>query len=266
VAAGYPEDDPSLDCALMAEANDDRPKLPDDYTIAELHAISTRALANGDAYERGLLREQLEEEEFGHPSEHPAAPRFSLLALSGLLTIGLVGACAAATRTLDQSQAQTSNPGMGSVAAGTQWAAQTFTAGLSGNLDQVDLSVMRVSTPGALTVQIQGVVGGVPSGSFLASATVRESDVTQESGGWVVVRLNPSVVVSAGTQYAVVLSAPEGLARPPSVRMYLWNFVYGDPYPAGRVVKSANSGSSWELDRGDEDLAFKIYVTPPGRP
>jgi hypothetical protein len=125
---------------------------------------------------------------------------------------------------------------------------------------------VRVSTPGALTVQIQGVVGGVPSGSVLASATVRDSDVTQESGGWVVVRLNPSVVVSAGTQYAVVLSAPEGLARPPSVRMYLWNFVYGDPYPAGKVVKSANSGSSWELDRGDEDLAFKIYVTPPGRP
>jgi hypothetical protein len=42
---------------------------PDDYTIAELHAIATRGLANGDDYERGLLREQLEREEFGEESE-----------------------------------------------------------------------------------------------------------------------------------------------------------------------------------------------------
>jgi hypothetical protein len=33
----------------MAESNDDR-RLPGDYTTAELHAIATRALAEGDAY------------------------------------------------------------------------------------------------------------------------------------------------------------------------------------------------------------------------
>lgn len=42
-------------------------RFPEDYTIAELHAIATRALANGDDYERAPLREQLEEEEFGEP-------------------------------------------------------------------------------------------------------------------------------------------------------------------------------------------------------
>jgi hypothetical protein len=198
---------------------------------------------------------------------HPAAPRFSILALSGLLTIVLVGACAAATGTLDQSQVQTSSqPEMCSLAAETVWTAQTFTAGLTGNLDQADLCVTRVSTPDALTVQIQGVVGGVPSGTVLASATVRDSDVAQESCRWLVVRLNPPAVLSAGTQYAIVLSAPGGSNHPPSVRMYLWNFVYGDPYPAGGVVISGNSGSSWELDPYGEDLAFKTYVTPLGRP
>ena len=39
-------------------------RFPDDYTIAELHAIATRAVANGDDYARELLREQLEREEF----------------------------------------------------------------------------------------------------------------------------------------------------------------------------------------------------------
>jgi hypothetical protein len=42
---------------------------PDDYSIADLHAIATRALANGDDYARALLREQLEDEEFS-----PATP------------------------------------------------------------------------------------------------------------------------------------------------------------------------------------------------
>jgi len=36
----------------------------DDYTTLELHAIATRALADGDDYSRSLLREQLEAEEF----------------------------------------------------------------------------------------------------------------------------------------------------------------------------------------------------------
>ncbi len=44
------------------------------HTIAELHAIATRALAHGDAYERGLLREQLEREEFGEPSDNQQDP------------------------------------------------------------------------------------------------------------------------------------------------------------------------------------------------
>ncbi len=44
-------------------------RFPDDYTTAELHAIATRALANGDDYARALLREQLEEEELSERSE-----------------------------------------------------------------------------------------------------------------------------------------------------------------------------------------------------
>ena len=36
--------------------------------IAELRAVATRALANGDVYSRALLREQLEAEEFAEES------------------------------------------------------------------------------------------------------------------------------------------------------------------------------------------------------
>jgi hypothetical protein len=51
--------------------NDLGRRFPDGYSIAEFHAIATRALANGDDYERGLLREQLEQGEFSERSEIP---------------------------------------------------------------------------------------------------------------------------------------------------------------------------------------------------
>ena len=38
-------------------------RVPDHYTIAELHAIATHALANVDDYARAVLREELELEE-----------------------------------------------------------------------------------------------------------------------------------------------------------------------------------------------------------
>jgi hypothetical protein len=53
------------------------------HTIAELHAIATRALANGDDYARVLLGEQLEDEEFSEPSDiAPGAESLTHLARS----------------------------------------------------------------------------------------------------------------------------------------------------------------------------------------
>jgi hypothetical protein len=49
-------------------------RFPDDYTIAEPRLIATRALANGDDYARGLLREQLEREELSEESDIAPGP------------------------------------------------------------------------------------------------------------------------------------------------------------------------------------------------
>jgi hypothetical protein len=54
-------------------------RFPDGYTIAELSAIATRALANGDDYARALLREQLEHEEFSEQSHITPKAEESLL-------------------------------------------------------------------------------------------------------------------------------------------------------------------------------------------
>lgn len=49
--------------AFVGDA-DNRRLFPDDYSTAELRAIATRALAEGDDYSRALLRAQLQAEEF----------------------------------------------------------------------------------------------------------------------------------------------------------------------------------------------------------
>jgi hypothetical protein len=46
----------------------ERRRFPDGYSIDEIHAVATRALAEGDDYSRALLREQLKAEELGNHS------------------------------------------------------------------------------------------------------------------------------------------------------------------------------------------------------
>src|SRR5438128_2024054 len=92
------------------------------------------------------------------------------LALSVACAICLVAPGSALAGTLDQQQTAATGP-QAEVYSNQDWA-QTFTAGLSGGLDQVDLNlaqqILGASAPTTpLTVQIQNVSGGVPGGTVL---------------------------------------------------------------------------------------------------
>lgn len=187
--------------------------------------------------------------------------------MRGLLRIPLVAVVVAiaavpstaATGTLDQSQTSTS--GLSVTAAGSQWVAQTFTAGVMGDLDQVDLFLRRTGNPGDVTVQIQTASDSTPSGIVLSSATLSETAVTDDFA-WVSFEFGAPVRVTAGTQYAIVLSAANAAGFPNA--LYTWNFVFGNPYAGGRLVLSSSSGSSWGDFASvfdDGDTAFKTYVT-----
>src|SRR5690348_16032632 len=80
--------------------------------------------------------------------------------------------------------------------------AQTFKAGLSGQVDRISLE----QTFSTLTenVQLQGVTNGKPNGSVLGS-----SSFTGALGCcrlWKDFTFNPTVAVTAGTEYAIVVS------------------------------------------------------------
>jgi hypothetical protein len=189
----------------------------------------------------------------------------TVIMLSTLAVLLVMPMSASAAGTLDQAQTTTTQAAAS--VGGSTWWAQTFTAGLTGNLDQVDLFLFRVGSPGDLTVQIQSTSGGVPSGSVLATTMVAEAAVTQSAGGssapfsWVSAPLSPAAQVVAGQQYAIVLSAPSATG----INFYAWGIgSFDSPYPAGKAVLSLTGGAAW----GDLafifdswDTAFKTYVT-----
>jgi hypothetical protein len=110
---------------------------------------------------------------------------------------------------------------------------QSFTGGVTGDLERVDLPLRVVGDPGvALTAQIRTVVDGFPSDVVLASAVVPESTVpvfTGPESDFTTFSFQPIVFtspapVSAGTTYAIVLLAPgaTGTIYPPNANRYEW--------------------------------------------
>jgi hypothetical protein len=91
------------------------------------------------------------------------------------------------------------------------WQAQSFTAGLTGDLDQVDLLLWKDATTTApLKVEIRTLSGGVPSTTVLASAFVPATSVPtgRPAQAFVSVPLSPPAPSVAGTQYVIVCRPP----------------------------------------------------------
>jgi hypothetical protein len=157
---------------------------------------------------------------------------------------------------------------------------QVFTAGVSGLLDQVDLPIRVVGDPGvALQVEIRAVDGsGYPS-TVLGSATVAQAgvpvcdmagcdselpDSDYTSFTFVSVPLSTPAPVSAGTDYAITLSATgatldiygDMIGR--TTNRYEWAGVGHDAAVAGPGV-SYVGGVGWYPTNSDR--AFRTYVT-----
>lgn len=131
--------------------------------------------------------------------------RLPVLAAAVVSLLALTAGSAFATGTLDQTQVDTST-GVNPVQASL---AQTFTAGLSGKLDEADVNLTLPQTAPAvagapaiagITVEIWAAPGGVPTGPALATESVVAVD------GWNLVPFTTPPDVLAGTQYALVVA------------------------------------------------------------
>ena len=179
----------------------------------------------------------------------------SVSALAAGLVLGVASSASAGT--LDQQQTDFS-VGSGTVDSG-ETPAQTFTAGLSGGIDQVDLHLESHGPTTPLTVEIRNTSAGDPGGTVLAGQSVPASSVPA-APSWVTFNFATAAPVTAGTQYAIVASS-----SPVSISQhYDWGYG-GDSYAGGRFTYASPPSGPW-TPGSTADLAFKTYVTPPPTP
>lgn len=167
-----------------------------------------------------------------------------------------------ATGTLDQQVTTANNA---HAVAGTLQPAQVFTAGITGRLDRLDLHLSTGFGPSGgipgtltddLTVQIWTVTAGAPGSPISgASATVLRSAVPFGPAKWIQVSIDvPSV---AGTQYAIVLSAPDATLGACPDTCWQWLTDDDNPYAGGPSYYRYCCGS-WVAQ--GRDFNFKTYV------
>src|SRR5258708_4939829 len=154
---------------------------------------------------------------------------------------------ATTTDTLDQFQLSNS----GVETAGQM--AQTFTAGMSGQLDRVSLSTD--TSLATFTVQVESV-----SGTFPAGTTVLGTNSTSGASYTCCRRLNnfyftPNIQVTKGGHYAIVVMVP-------STRSHLsWYTSNGSDNYAGGSLYVGTYGGSWGPDNlHGVDFAFQTWV------
>jgi hypothetical protein len=191
--------------------------------------------------------------------------RFGLCVVVGLAAVG-VAVVPAGAGSVDQVNELRSVGGINTFCIHDhQRAAQTFTAGRTGLLDQVDIVVKREtndvfpSVVAPLEVEIQGVVAGVPAGMSLATTLVAPADVPPHwvwPPTFVSVPLATPVAVTAGGEYAIVLRS----VTPSYYCGYGWVEGAG-PYAMGRGLTSWYPFANW-LDpfNFEFDYAFRTYV------
>jgi hypothetical protein len=204
-------------------------------------------LISGSHKEEGMMRKSF-------------VSRLSLAASFVATFLLAATASSAFAGTLDQQQTEM-NTNVGLFA--TQSPAQTFTAGITGGLDRADLMLCcKDGSPvEPLTVEIRNASGGEPGTSVLASASIPMSALGVDPA-FVPATFATPAAVTAGTQYALVAYTEHATND-----CCGWNYQSDtDPYSGGALFVSHEpipALGNWANQGGDDDYAFKTYVTPP---
>lgn len=179
----------------------------------------------------------------------------------------------AGTITLDQSHSSTTDFGNVNYDANDAEycdLAQTFTVGLAGKLDHIELLLTRdASNASSLIVDVRTTSAGSPTtansgATVLASGTVATSavsshDTRSPNPGWVSVDLSSfNLTVAAGQLLSITLRT--GAA---DENWYWWGAT-SDTYSGGGAFYRLTSGSgAWSAHPNNTDFGFKSWVDVP---
>jgi hypothetical protein len=140
--------------------------------------------------------------------------------------------------------------------------AQSFTAGVSGMLDQVSLVAWKYPSAGSLDVAIRPLgPDGLPGSTTLGDGSYSGSQSSTTQTFLDIPLAHPAKVVK-GTQYAIVVTTPVAIDCP-SGTIYGWNlFGSTDSYSGGQVWQrgSIANAPQWQWSLGPSDLYFSTWV------
>lgn len=193
-------------------------------------------------------------------------PRLYFAEMTRRLAIAVIAACtlsvplilpayASATTELDQQTfVDTSRTPPGPLPTSSLSFGQVFTAGITGSLTSASvlLFTLNASFPPSFAQEIYAVNPGtsLPTGSALTSQAITPGPTAWT---WIETPFSTPVNVTAGTQYALVVTSSDGAHRA------YW--AYGLAYAGGSGVLGASG--TWEVIPAPNagDLAFRTYVT-----
>jgi hypothetical protein len=172
-------------------------------------------------------------------------------------TIGLASPADAAVGTLDQSTSAFGGSRT-SLTNDSLIISQSFTAGLSGNLSQIDVYIEANNGPTSVLIGIKAADGtGLPTGPMLSSEILTPSGFT--NGIVSVVFTNPAVV-TANSSYTIVLSCTGcGVGSMFNQSTFTLGLPATD-YLGGLADRSDVNPHPW--GGGGVDLVFATYVSP----
>lgn len=139
---------------------------------------------------------------------------------------------------------------------GVTWFAQTFTTGTEAHsVTSVRLLLLRVNSPGTITVSIRATAAGVPLAGDLTSGTINGNSITTAAGGsWYDIPVT-SYGLSASTVYAIVVRANDATATDyTNWRADNSAAAYAD----GQRFASTNGGATWSAT-ATSDTMFEVW-------
>jgi len=169
---------------------------------------------------------------------------FSVAAVFAAAAVLAPSASAQTGAVIDQEQTDASASGV--LIARSQTLAQTFTAGRTGALAQVDLFLHRSESPlPDIIVEIRTVEGDLPSEVVLASTRVPEARVPFfPNDAFVTVSFAAPTTVVAGTQYAIFASSTAEIG-------YGWDASRDDVYSRGAGYYRTLNPAIWRPIRAN---------------
>jgi len=139
--------------------------------------------------------------------------------------------------------------------------AQTFKAGVSGELVSVHLWVRKLLSPNNLIIEVEGVSAGLPDNNVLASEEIDASVVsTDGAGAELTITFSSPATLTSGTDYAIVMRQKD-YGGDSSNRYSIYGDQGNNYYTNGGAYFSANRGTNWFSSGSGYDYWFETYMT-----